>query len=140
MLFNLENINWIIPGFLFIYFCNKHRPINKTYSTGWPFFFLIICISSFLHPFIKTLTHCFISFFNSKFSSLTADDFFLTIYLIFSIILVILVYSLLHKFFQSKFSSFLSFLSTSDNFLENCIKWSNKSIFLTLKNDCEKTS
>ena len=42
---SLQNILWVIPGVIFIYFFNKYRPNQTINLSGWPYVFSIVIIA-----------------------------------------------------------------------------------------------
>ena len=44
---DLQNVLWVIPGFVFIYFYNRRRTHDIINLSGWPYLFLIVAIALF---------------------------------------------------------------------------------------------
>ena len=118
---NLNNILWVIPGVLFIFLFNKHRPQKSISLSGWPYVFFIVVIAS-----ITWLPAEWILKFIS-YKSIICIPFQLIISVLISFILFLLVN-------WSKSIAHLISLPVNDNFYNKCIEWENKSIILTLKN------
>ena len=119
----LENILWVIPGVVFVYYYNKRRPNNIIKLSGWPYLFFLVFIAAFTWLpakwiVVEQITYC---------SNISQK---LTIVII-SIILSIIV------FFITQNKLILNFISIpiNDNFYNKCVSWENKFILLTLKNN-----
>lgn len=122
---NLENILWVVPGTVFIYFYNRNRCLTRINLSGWPYIFFLVLIAtiSWIPAKIILEIECVRNFFhlsNHFYSSL------LTV--IFSLIFI-LIYLIILPLFESYFPSIY------DNFYRKCIEWENELIIITLKNE-----
>ena len=42
---DLQNILWVVPGVVFIYFYNRIRPAGSISVSGWPYLFLLVIVA-----------------------------------------------------------------------------------------------
>ena len=120
---SLENILWVVPGVLFIYFYNTRRPQNTISLYGWPYLFLIVVIALFTWLPAEWIT----------LKLICNDTKTISQQLITAIISIVLAIGL---FLITQLKFILNFISVpiNDNFYNKCVAWENKFVLLTLKN------
>ncbi len=120
---DLQNILWVVPGVVFIYFYNRIRPAGSISVSGWPYLFLLVIVAiiawlpaEFITSKIPFSTKIFFQVWITSFISA-----------IFSILLLWLCTA-------SKSIEKWIFPSVLDNFYNKCVEWENEEILLTLRN------
>ena len=117
----LEKLLWVLPGVIFIHIYNKRRPIDSINLSGWSYIFSLVVVATIV--WLPT---------ESLISRIDASEYLQNII---SSIIAILVSALLAILFSFEKISKFVFLPVYDIFFINCIKWENKPVILSLKND-----
>lgn len=117
----LQKLLWVLPGVIFIHIYNKRRPIGSINLSGWSYIFSLVVVATIVWlPTEGLINKIDISEYLQN---------------IISSIIAILVSALLAILFASEKISKFVFLPVYDIFFINCIKWENKPVILSLKND-----
>ena len=124
---DLQNVLWVIPGVLFIYFYNRRRTHDIINLSGWPYLFLIVVIALFTWLPAKWIT-LKILIYEEPYSLIES----ISQQIITALISIILVTVL---FLITQWKPILKFISVPvyDNFYNKCVAWENKFVLLTLR-------
>ena len=123
-MWNLQDIIWVAPGIVFVFFYNRIRPKYAIRLSGWSYVFFLVGVAAVTWLPAESIIK--ISFPN-QFGELSTWA-TLLISITFSIILLWLCT------INKNIEKWL-FFSVRDNFYNKCIALENKEILLTLKNE-----
>ena len=132
---NINNVLWVIPGIVFIYFYNQHRPISAIRLSGWSYLFFLVFIASitwvpadivskqpseWIYGWIK----------NKDILDVRRDLVRKPVTLSISLCITLVILYLSQRRLIGKLIP-----RTYDNFFEKCIEWENQAIIITLKSE-----